>query len=138
MAERVLVVDDEPDMLKLIGMILRETELEIVMTQNPMEAFEFARNGGYDLVITDLKMNGLDGVELLNAIRSFDRDIPVIILTAYATAEAAADAMANDAFDFITKPFRKEQLLFAVNRALRWVKLQHEAKGLRKMLQEKV
>ena len=138
MAERVLVVDDESDMLKLIGMILGETELQIVTTQDPMEALKFARNGGYDLVITDLKMKGLDGVELLNAIRSCDRDMPVIIVTAYATAEAAADAMANDAFDFISKPFHKAQLLFAVNRALRWVKLQREAKDLRKMLLEKV
>lgn len=131
MSERVLVVDDDPDMLKLIGMILGETELQIVMTQHPMEALELARSSGYDLVITDLKMRGLDGIELLQAIRSFDPEIPVIIITGHASAEAAADAVANDAFDFIAKPFRNEQLLFVINRALRWVKLQREVRMLR-------
>jgi DNA-binding NtrC family response regulator len=137
MSERILVVDDEPDMLKFISMILRETESQVVTTSDPIEALELARIGEYDLVITDLKMPGLDGIELLNSIRSFNSDIPVIIITAYATAEAAADAMSNAAFDFITKPFRKEQLLFTLDKAFRWLKIKRENRMLREMLTEK-
>ena len=137
MAVRILVVDDEPDMLKFISMILRETESQIVTTSDPIEALELARLGRYDLVISDLKMPGLDGMGLLNAIRAFDADIPVIIITAYATAEATADAMANSAFDFITKPFRKEQLLFTLDKAFRWLDIQRENRMLREMLSAK-
>jgi len=137
MAERILVIDDEPDMLKYISMILRETESQVVTTSDPLEAVELARLGGYDLVITDLKMPGLDGIELLNSIRTFNSDIPVIIITAYATAEAAADAMSNAAFDFITKPFRKEQLLFTLDKAFRWLRIKRENDMLREMLAQK-
>ncbi|HTZ18102.1 MAG TPA: response regulator [Dissulfurispiraceae bacterium] len=137
MTERILVIDDEPDMLKYISMILRETESQVVTTSDPLEAVELARLGGYDVVITDLKMPGLDGIELLNSIRNFNSDIPVIIITAYATAEAAADAMSNAAFDFITKPFRKEQLLFSLDKAFRWLKIKRENDLLREMLAQK-
>jgi DNA-binding NtrC family response regulator len=137
MALRILVVDDEPDMLKFISMILRETETQIVTTSDPVEALELAQLGRYDLVISDLNMPGLDGMELLNSIRSFDADIPVIIITAYPTAEAVADAMANSAFDFLIKPFRKEQLLFTLDKACKWLDLQRENRLLREMLRAK-
>ncbi|MBA4348744.1 MAG: response regulator [Thermodesulfovibrio sp.] len=135
MPEKLLVVDDEPDMLKLLSMIIKEkTPYEIITTNNPVEALELAQRGGFDIVITDLKMPGLDGIELLNAIRNFDKDIPIIIITAYATAESAAEAMEKNAFDFITKPFRKEQILFTIEKALKWLRTQRENKMLREQL----
>lgn len=137
MAERILIVDDEPDMLKLLSMIIREkTPYEPVTTNNPLEALEMARQGRFDLVIADLKMPGLDGMELLEAIKRADEDIPVIIITAYGTVESAIETMRKGGFDFITKPFRKEQILYTIDKALKWVKLQEENKTLKERLRQ--
>lgn len=135
MSERILIVDDEPDMLKLLSMIIREkTPYETMTTNNPMEALELSRRGGFDLVIADLKMPGLDGMELLEAIKRTNEDIPVIIITAYGTVESAVETMHKGGFDFITKPFRKEQILYTIDKALKWVKLQKENKMLKEQL----
>lgn len=135
MAEKLLIVDDEPDMLKLLQMILREkTPYETVSTNNPLEALELAKAGGFDLVIADLKMPGLDGLELLDAVKRADDDIPVIIITAYGTVEAAMEAMRKGGFDFISKPFKKEQILYTVEKGLNWVRLKRENKELKKKL----
>jgi len=135
MPEKILVVDDEPDMLRLLSMILRDkTAYDVTTTNNPVEALELARKGGFDILITDLKMPGLDGIELLNAVRGFDPDIPIIIITAYATAESAAEAMDKNAFDFITKPFRKEQIIFTIDRAVKWLRSQREIKALKEKM----
>lgn len=137
MPERILAVDDEPDMLKLLRMIIREkTPYEIVTTNNPLEALELAKQGGFDLVIADLKMPGLDGIELLEAIKKVDEDIPVIIITAYGMAESAAESMQKGGFDFITKPFKKEQILFTIDKALRFLRLQRENRMLREQLKK--
>jgi len=137
MPEKILIVDDEPDMLKLLSMILKEkTPYEVVTTNNPMEALELAKQGGFDLVITDLKMPGLDGVELLEGIKRIDEDMPVIIITAYGTIEAATETMRKGAFDFITKPFRKEQILYTLEKAFKWVRLQRENKMLKEQLKK--
>jgi DNA-binding NtrC family response regulator len=79
-------------------------------------------------------MPGLDGIELLNAVRAFDPEIPIIIITAYATAESAAEAMDKNAFDFITKPFRKEQIVFTIEKAVKWLRTQREIKALKEQL----
>lgn len=137
MAERFLIVDDEPDMLKLLNMIIREkTPYEVITTNNPVEAFELAKKGGFDLIIADLKMPGLDGIELLDAVKKVDPDIPVIIITAYATIESATEAIQKGGFDFITKPFRKEQILFSIEKALKWLKVQRENRMLKDELQK--
>jgi DNA-binding NtrC family response regulator len=138
MPEKLLVVDDEPDMLRLLTMIIKDkTPYDLITTNNPVEALELAKKGGFDIVITDLKMPGLDGIELLNALRDFDADIPIIIITAYATAESATEAMDKNAFDFITKPFRKEQILFTIEKAIKWLRIQKENKALKEMLEKK-
>ena len=94
MPEKLLIVDDEPDMLKLLSMIIREkTPYEAVTTNNPHEAVQLVEKGGFTLVITDLKMPGLDGIEVLEAIRRWDEDIPVIFITAYGSVESAVETM---------------------------------------------
>lgn len=136
MAEKILIVDDEPDMLKLLKMILTEkTPYEVVTTNNPFEAIEIAKQGNLDVVIADLKMPGLDGISLLKAVKNTE-DIPVIIITAFGTIESAEEAMQHGAFDFITKPFKKEQILFTLDKALKWLKLQRENRELRARLKE--
>lgn len=135
MAEKLLIVDDEPDMLKLLSMIIREkTSYEAVTTNNPLEAVELAKQGGFDLIMADLKMPGLDGVELLEAVKKINEHVPVIILTAFGTVESALEAMNKGAFDFITKPFKKEQILFTIDKALKWAELHRENKALKERL----
>ncbi len=135
MAEKILIVDDEPDMLKLLSMILKEkTPYEVITTNNPVEAVELAKKGNFDLVITDLKMPGLDGLQLLEEVKKKDEDIPVIIITAYGTIDAATEAIEKGGFDFITKPFKKEQILFTIEKAMKWLKVQRENRLLREKL----
>ena len=134
---KILIIDDEPDMLKLLSMILREkTAYEITTTNNPIEAVELAKQGGFDLVISDLKMPGLDGLEVIDAVKKVDEDTPVIIITAFASVESASEAIQKGGFDFITKPFRKEQILFTIDKALKWLTVQRENKMLKEQLKK--
>jgi DNA-binding NtrC family response regulator len=135
MPAKILVVDDEPDMLKLLSMIIKEkTQHKIVTTNNPLEALELIKQGGIDLIIADLKMPGLDGSELLDAVKAFDQNIPVVIMTAFATEEASAETIEKGGFDFIIKPFRKEQILSTIDKALKWTAMQKENRELKAKL----
>jgi DNA-binding NtrC family response regulator len=137
MAQKILIVDDEPDMLKLLSMILKEkTPYDITTTNNPLEALDLVKKGSFDLVISDLKMPGLDGIELIDAVKKVDEDIPIIIITAYGTVESATEAIQKGGFDFITKPFRKEQILFTIDKALKWLNVQRENKMLKEQLKK--
>lgn len=138
MAEKILIVDDEPDMLKLLNMTLqKKTPYHVTITNNPVEALSLAKSGEFDLVITDLKMPGLDGMELLDAVKKINPDTPVIMITAYGTIESASEAMSKGGFDFITKPFRIEQILFTIEKAIKWLNLQKENRLLKEQLQKK-
>ncbi len=138
MAEKILIVDDEPDMLKLLSMTLqKKTPYHVTITNNPVEALTLAKSGEFDLVITDLKMPGLDGMELLDAVKKINPDTPVIMITAYGTIESASEAMSKGGFDFITKPFRIEQILFTIEKAIKWLNLQKENRLLKEQLQKK-
>ncbi|MBF0345439.1 MAG: sigma-54-dependent Fis family transcriptional regulator [Nitrospirae bacterium] len=136
MPENILIVDDEPDMLKLLSMIIKDkTPYGVTTTNNPLEVLELLKNGNFELIIADLKMPGIDGIELLGSIKKMDSDLPVIIITAYGTFETATEALNKGGFDFITKPFRKEQILYTIDKALKWYKLQKENRLLKQRLQ---
>ncbi|MBF0316666.1 MAG: sigma-54-dependent Fis family transcriptional regulator [Nitrospirae bacterium] len=136
MPENILIVDDEPDMLKLLSMIIKDkTRYGVTTTNNPMEVIDLLKNGSFELIIADLKMPGMDGIELLDNIKQIDNDLPVIIITAYGTFETATEALKKGGFDFITKPFRKEQILYTIDKALKWYVLQKENRQLRQRLQ---
>lgn len=135
MVEKILIVDDEPDMLKLLSMILKEkTPYEVITTNNPIEAVHLVETMDFDLIITDLKMPGLDGLQLLEEAKKKNEDIPVVIITAYGTIDSATEAIEKGGFDFITKPFKKEQILFTIERALKWSKVQKENRILKEKL----
>lgn len=132
MAARILVVDDELDMLALLAMIISEkTEHKVTTTNNPLEVIQFVLEGGYDLIITDLKMPTMDGIELIGKIRNIDQYIPILVITAYGSIESAEEAITKGAYDYITKPFRKEQILIAIDRALEWKNMKKELKELK-------
>jgi DNA-binding NtrC family response regulator len=127
MKQRILAIDDEPHMLLLLERIIREkTPYAIVTTNNPLEVPAILEREGFDLIITDLKMPGLDGLDILRSIRARDRFEQVIIITAFGSLESAIEAMSHGVFDYITKPFKKEQILFTVDRAMRWQEVKRE------------
>jgi YesN/AraC family two-component response regulator len=127
MKQRILAVDDEPHMLLLLERIIMEkTPYSIVTTNNPLEVPELLQKEQFDVIITDLKMPGLDGLELLRAIRSGNRFEQVIMITAFGSLESAVEAMSQGVFDYITKPFKKEQIIFTVDRAMRWQRLKRD------------
>jgi DNA-binding NtrC family response regulator len=132
MPERILVVDDEPNMLRLLKTILMDkTGYEVTTTNNPLEVSKLLQEEPYDLVVSDLKMPVVDGIDLIDIIKKIDPGLPVIIITAYGTIETAEEAILKGAYDFITKPFRKETILITIKRALEWKKMQGELAALK-------
>jgi DNA-binding NtrC family response regulator len=137
MPGKILIVDDEPDMLVMLEMLITDkTPHEVVSTNNPFEIEELLANSEINLVITDLKMPMLDGIEVLQLVKKKDADIPVIVITAFGTLEAAEEAVHRGAYDFITKPFRKEQILVAIERALEWQRIIKENRNLKSQMNE--
>jgi len=124
---QILIVDDEVDMLALLAMIITEkTNHRATTTNNPLEVPKLIKEGAFDLLITDLKMPGMGGIELIDEVRKIDKSIPILIITAYGSIESAEEAIHKGAYDYITKPFRKEQILIAINRALEWKEMKRE------------
>ncbi|OGW38982.1 MAG: histidine kinase [Nitrospirae bacterium RBG_13_39_12] len=129
---QILIVDDEVDMLALLAMIITEkTSHKATTTNNPLEVPKLIKEGNFDLIITDLKMPGMDGIELISGVRKIDKSIPILIITAYGSIESAEEAIHKGAYDYITKPFRKEQILIAINRALEWKEMKSQIDSLK-------
>lgn len=138
MPARIMIVDDEKDMLVLLKRMLTEdTEYDVIPENDPIKALERFRESPVELVITDLKMPGMDGILLLEAIKKIQPKTAVIVLTAYATIETAVDATKKGAFDYITKPFRQERILLTVDKAMKWQAMVRENLALRQALAEK-
>jgi DNA-binding NtrC family response regulator len=133
---RILAVDDELDMLTLLKMIIEGySDHQTVITNNPMEAAELLVREPFDLILTDLKMPGMDGLELLELAKKQDADALVIVITAFGSLESAEEAMSKGAFDYITKPFRKEQILLALDKAMRWREMVRQNKEMKQRLE---
>ena len=132
---RILAVDDELDMLALLKMIIEGySDHQVTATNNPLEAAEFLDQETFDLILTDLKMPGLDGMELLELAKKYDKDALILMVTAFGSLESAEEAVRKGAFDYISKPFRKEQLLLAIDKAMRWREMALQNKELKKEL----
>ena len=130
---KILIVDDEPDMLEMLDMIITDkTSHQVVTTNNPLEVGEILAKGQFNLVITDLKMPIMDGMDVIAAVKSQNADIPVVVITAFGTIESAEEAVRRGAYDFITKPFRKEQILVTIERAMDWQRLMRENRELKR------
>jgi len=121
MTEKLLILDDEVDMLTLLETIIRaKTPHDVVATNNPLEIEDLMATHSFSLVISDLKMLGRDGLEVIDIVHRADATIPVIIITAYGSLESAQEVVRHGAYDYITKPFRKEQVLITIERAMEW------------------
>lgn len=131
MKQTILAVDDEIHMLKLLERIITEkTPYDIETTSSPLEAVKLLEEKEFDLIITDLKMPVVDGLDLLRQVREQKRQEEVIIITAFSSLESAMKALSRGVFDYITKPFKKEQILSAVHRAMKWQKARKDLASL--------
>jgi len=126
----VLVVDDERDIRDGCERILVRKNCKVTKAQNGQEALGCMEKDPYAIVLLDLKMPGMDGLEVLRRIREKFPGILVIVITGYATIETAIEAMKRGAYDFIPKPFKPDQLRIVVDRAMERIRLTDEAKRL--------
>ncbi len=133
----ILVVDDEPLQRDILKTILEDCGYEIRTASSGEDAVKISREFNPDLILTDLKLGGMDGVELLGEVRKDDILPAVIIMTAYGTVSSAVEAMKKGAFDYLTKPLDKDIVLFTVKRALERTELLKENQQLHKALFDK-
>ena len=128
---RILVVDDKEVVRDGVGLTLARSGHGVCPASDGASALEQLDKRKVDLVITDLSMPGMDGLELLHAIRERDEHMPVILMTAYGSIEKAVEAMRAGAWDFVTKPFHGDELQLAVSRALEHGAMRKENQTLR-------
>jgi len=126
----ILVVDDEQDIRDASERILTRTGFKVMKATRGDEALDVLDKERIDIVLLDLKMPGMDGLEVLKRIRMLSKTIQVIVITGYATVETAIEAMKQGAYDFIPKPFEPDQLRIVVNRAWEKINFIQEAKRL--------
>jgi len=131
---RVLIVDDEPDMVENITRVLRRAGFRCVGTTDPARALALLESEAPDVLLTDLKMPDMDGLELLRRAHAVDPGLPVVVVTAFATIASAVEAVRQGAFDYLPKNFSVDQLTVVVERAMRHRSLQVENRNLRSQL----
>ncbi len=116
--DTILVVDDEINYLTVMQALLGEAGYEVLTAPSAVEALKVAATSDLDLVLTDMKMPKMSGIELLDELNRLYPNLPVIIMTAYGTVEKAVTAMKKGAFDYILKPFKNEEILVTIAKAL--------------------
>lgn len=117
-AKRILIVDDEANMCSIIQDILSEEGYQVMVAENGSEALQVVRKITPDLIITDINMPCMGGLELLREVKSLHTDVQFIIMTAFGELETYLNAMSNGAFDYITKPLNIEMLKIMVAKVL--------------------
>ena len=132
----LLVADDDPGVRESLERTLTREGYRVVLASDGRAALERVQAGGIDLIVTDLKMPGLTGLDLLRAAKAITPDVDVILLTAFGTVEEAVKAMKDGAYDFLTKPFRREQLLKLIDKALERRDLIEQNRALKKELED--
>ncbi|MDD3618796.1 MAG: sigma-54 dependent transcriptional regulator [Desulfobulbaceae bacterium] len=127
----ILVVDDEPNYQVVLAEILRDEGFEVYTANSGDQGLPIVQSTDLDLVISDIKMPGMDGIQFLENIKKINRELPVILITAYAEVEMAVEAMRLGAFNYIAKPFSNQALLASANKAIEHYNLVREIKRLR-------
>lgn len=127
----VLIVDDEPNILKTMALCLKDLGFHIYSTQKPQEVADQVKKEKYDLAFIDLKMQPIDGMEVLSQIKKYSPDTTVIIITAHGSIDSAVEAIKNGAYNYIQKPFDFVELQIFAQKALEYHNLSIEVKQLK-------
>lgn len=136
MSGRILIVDDERSMCEMLEDALRIREFESLWFTSADEALQAIRTEAVDVVLTDLKMPGTDGIHLCQRIVDNRPDIPVVVMTAFGSLEAAVQAIRAGAWDFVTKPVEMDMLALTLKRAVHHRELQHQVNILKRAVSE--
>ena len=131
---RIMLVDNEEGLCRMMEAVLTDCDYAVKSYTRPVQAVADFKAGDYDLIITDIKMPEMDGLEVLQHIRNRDPEIPVIIITAYATVEMSIQALRTGAYDMLTKPFEPDELIYRVKNALQHHQLVDENRQLKEEL----
>jgi two-component system NtrC family response regulator len=133
----VLLVDDDESLRRVVEYNLREDGYQVLTAADGRTGLQRFQESSVDLVVTDVRMPEMTGFELLTQLKSMQPDLPVIVLTAHGTIDAAVEAMKAGAFDYLTKPFSRDQLQAAVRKALELGALASENRQLRQIVRER-
>lgn len=136
MNEKILILDDDSGVREFLSLALNKDGYEVKSLASPLEGVEILKEERYDIAIVDLKMPELDGISTLKKIKEIS-DASVIMITAFATIESAIEAMKEGAFDYITKPFKVDEIRLVIEKALKERRLVRENKILNKELKER-
>ncbi|MCK4400847.1 sigma-54-dependent Fis family transcriptional regulator [bacterium] len=133
----VLIVDDELKIRRILQIMLENENYKTEQAKDGAEALKKMEYADFDLIITDMKMPNMNGIELLEQIQKRDNTVPVIMMTAYGTIQTAVEAMKKGAYDYILKPFDLEEMKITVDKAYRLTFLERENKYLKEELEHK-
>ncbi|MCP4549678.1 MAG: sigma-54-dependent Fis family transcriptional regulator [bacterium] len=136
MAKRILLADDDDSLRRVVQFKLEKRGYDVTTVVDGFEALEKLSAHRYDLLLSDIKMPRVDGIELLGRSRKSQPDLKVILITAHATVSQAVQAVKAGAFDYITKPFEDDDLFFAIEKALAFDRLEQENRRLKKRLRQ--
>lgn len=134
---KILIVDDEVSIRETLKVLLEDADYFVKTASDGFEAIEILKNSDFDLVLCDLRMPKMDGVELFEKIREFDSSVEFVIISAYADIKKAVKAIKMGAFDYLQKNFSTDELLVTVEKALEKKRLLEENRILKKKLEEK-
>lgn len=135
---KILLVDDDPYVLDSVSSFLRDYGFEVTALSDPRKALQQMAHEAFEVVLTDINMPGMTGLQLLERIRRVDRETPVELMTGYAELDTAVQAVQKGAFDFIIKPFRPAYLVHAVEKGVQYKRLRQLEKNYRCELEEMV
>ncbi len=133
-AKKIMIIDNEEGLCRMMSAVLMDEGHAVRAFTDPLEAVGLFRPGTWDLVITDIKMPGIDGLEVLQRIKASEPAIPVIMITAFATVDMSIQALRKGAYDMLTKPFEPDELLYRVRNALNHNQLLAENQQLKEKL----
>jgi len=134
--EKVLVVDDEEVMRDVLGTLLREAGYGVSVAETAEQALALFRKESFEAAIVDVMLPEMGGIELLEELRKLDSDLVAVMVTAYASVETAIDAIKKGAFDYVTKPFKHEELLHILRNGLNQRRLEDENRQLRSAIRD--
>lgn len=134
---RILVLDDEPDILKVLSSMLEEGNHEVLTSTSGEEALQLFRDNSVDLVLSDMRMEPMGGMEFIKKVKKIKPEVPVIMMTAYGSIENAVAAMREGAYHYLIKPVKLDELEMLIHRALNHAKILHENRDLKSQLEQK-
>ncbi len=135
-AEKILVVDDEQSMAQFLAIVLRKEGYQVSTVQNGRDALDKVKAEAFDVVITDIRMPGMDGIQLLQGIKKHDPSLPVVIMTAYASQQTAIDAVNMGAFQYLIKNAKNDEIKLVVSNAIQMRKVRVENQYLKRELRK--